>query len=103
MGCASNNGTAQAQDIPALPYQCWLMGRGPADLLKTAQLGEKTDVLVKGDLGSISARASTAVWRDEKDPPRHLLLLLTEISCQAVPLTPGQVFRLCLQHLKVNA
>lgn len=61
----------------------------------------------KGDLESITARASTAVRRNEKDPPRHLLLLpllpTDKISNQSVPLTPSQMFRLCLQHLKVNA
>lgn len=58
--------------------------------IENSSVRRKNDVLGEGDLDSISARASTAVWRDE--PLRHLLLLLMEISYQAVPLTPGQIF-----------
>lgn len=87
MDYASNNGTAQAQDIPVLPYQWLASGERSCSFIENSSVRRKNHVLGKGDLGSISA-----VWREEKELPRHLLLLPTEISYQAVPLTPGQVF-----------
>lgn len=57
----------------------------------------------EGDLDSISARASTAVQRDERDPLGRLFLLTGDISTPSVPLGPSQTSRLCLQHLEVNA
>lgn len=67
-------------------------GERSCSFIEKSSVRRKNDVLGKGDLGSISARASTAVWRDEKEALSHLLLLPVEISHQEVPLTPGQVF-----------
>lgn len=67
-------------------------GERSCSFIENSSVRRKNDVLGKGGLVSISTRASNAVWRDEKEPLRHLLVLPTEISSQAVPLTPGQVF-----------